>query len=76
VRTIVPMLLLSACDLPEPATEAECEERMYALPTEDGGDPSSVYIGCHPPKGWVTTLPALETAHTADTGDSVSADHP
>ena len=70
MRITVPILLMTGCTLPQPPPEAECEERVYAIPAEQEGDSASVYVGCDPPPGWVTTTPTDETADTAaDTGN-------
>ena len=72
MRITVPILLMTACSLPQPPEEADCVERIYAFPGDREGDSASVYVGCDPPAGWVTTDPVDETAHTADTGNGSS----
>lgn len=72
------LFLLMACTLPELpfAPEQSCADRGAWYPDEDGngvGEPSSVYIGCSPPEGWVQTLgmPTDTGAPTdSDVGDS------
>jgi hypothetical protein len=76
VRITVPILFMTACTLPQPSPETDCEERVYALPGDLEGDSASVYVGCDPPDGWVTTAPADETAHTADTALDTGNDAP
>ncbi len=71
------LLLLAACDLPEPV-ERNCLHRQAFYPDPDGdgfGDPSEVFIGCEAPDGWVALLPPTDsggsgatTTPTADTG--------
>ena len=76
MRITVPILLMTACSLPQPPSEADCEERVYAAPVNHEGDSASVYVGCDPPEGWMTTTPVDETAHTADTGLDTGHDSP
>ncbi len=69
LRITVPILLF-ACDFPEPPPGENCDERVYAHPSENATDSGTVYIGCDPPDGWLLTSPSEETADTQDTGEA------
>ena len=61
MRYLLPILLLSACEQLDQLKQVEknCEDRTAFYEDTDGdgfGDPSSVYIGCTAPDGWVTQV--------------------
>jgi hypothetical protein len=63
------LLLLGAC---REKLEVSCDTRVPFYPDADGdglGERTDLYLGCHPPPGWVAVLEPLDTASSAgDTG--------
>ena len=52
------LVLLWGCDIELPP-ERNCDTRTAYYPDADGnglGEPTSTYLGCEAPEGWVTTL--------------------
>lgn len=77
IRLIVPTMLLSACTLPDSNDPRNCAMRQPFYPDEDGdgfGEPSTVFVGCVAPPGWVTQLAPEDsgtlTGVTGTTGDT------
>ena len=51
--------LLAGCNIELDTTERNCAERTAWWPDEDGdgvGEPTSVYVGCEPPEGYVAVV--------------------
>jgi hypothetical protein len=75
-RWWIPVLGLAGCAfaLGEVPDERNCEDRQAFYPDADGdgwGEPTSVYIGCRAPDGWVASLAPTDTGDTGtDTGDT------
>jgi hypothetical protein len=62
--------LFLACAFLEPPPDPDCTDRIAAWPDADGdgvGDPTEVYVGCHPPDGWVQIPPPTDTSDTGTT---------
>ena len=68
---VIPVLV-SCIDTFDPPQAVDCEHPLAYYPDDDGdgiGEPDEMYIGCAPPKGWVSTLsPPQDTGSPQDTG--------
>ena len=53
------LLILGACGRAPAPDDKNCAERTAWYPDDDGdgiGEPTTVYIGCTAPAGWVTAV--------------------
>jgi hypothetical protein len=70
--------LMGCIDTFDPPQEADCEQPVAYYPDEDGdgfGEPGSIYVGCAPPEGWVSTLmEPQDTGAPPDTGQDSGLD--
>lgn len=73
--------LLLACPAPSAPPDGSCDEPSQYWPDADGdgvGEPTSTYMGCSPPDGWVTEVALASVVDTylwdtgpyGDSGDS------
>ena len=68
------LLLFAACNLPSlDAPEPECADPKAFWPDVDGdglGEPTTVFIGCEAPEGYVDVVYVPPDGDSGDTGDS------